>query len=183
MHSDTLVKTRIKKKLALAIPCLVMLKGKVNILRVNNGSPGVSILKKLGRQINRENKGIKIHVRFKKKPKCIEENTASKRQNAYIPSRKQMFFEKRTARSKSRILRSLIRGSRACKKPCLAAHSSENIDSNRNERVPLRERSIKLPVFIIISAPPRQGPYILRDAPPCLCILRAGRPRHYTFTE
>lgn len=80
-HNDTLVKTRIKKKLALAMPCLVMLKEKVNTLKLNTASPGVNKLKSAGKATKRENNGIKTHVRFKKKPRLIDEETASARQN------------------------------------------------------------------------------------------------------
>jgi hypothetical protein len=88
MHSDTLVKTRRKKKLALAIPCLVTFKVKVNILKLNTGSPGVNISKSAGRAIKRENRGTKIQVRFRKKPNRMEEQAVSTRQNAYMPIRK-----------------------------------------------------------------------------------------------
>jgi hypothetical protein len=121
IHRDTLVKTRIKKRLALAMPCLVTLKEKVNILKLTIGSPGVNILKSAGRAIKRENNGIKTHVRFKKKPRWIEERPASTRQNIYIPIRKWTFLENRTAKRKNRRLGNLIRGSPACKNPIFDA--------------------------------------------------------------
>jgi phosphate uptake regulator len=65
-----------------------MLNWKEKILKSNNGSPGVNILKSAGSAINRENKGTKIHVRLKKKLKRIEETAASMIQNAYMPRRK-----------------------------------------------------------------------------------------------
>jgi hypothetical protein len=77
---DTEVKTRIKKMLALAMPCLVIITGIEKILKVNSGSPGLNILDKAGIAIQREKSGIKNQVRFKKKTRPMEEKKASNKQ-------------------------------------------------------------------------------------------------------
>jgi len=95
------------------MPCLVIVKGILNILRLETGSPGVNILKIDGRPMKKEKRGIKNHVRFKKNPSRIEEQAASIRQNIYIAIRKRILLENRTAKRKNKILRTLARGSRA----------------------------------------------------------------------
>ena len=69
---------------------------------------------------------------------------ANKRQTRYTPPIKNRLFEKRTANTNKRIIPVLMRGSRACRKPPLAAYSSENTDSFKKDRAPSRERSMKL---------------------------------------
>ena len=147
VHNETEAKTRVKKKPALAIPCLVILKGVLNILKLNTGSPGLKILKMAGKAIKRENSGIKIQVRFKKKPIFIDDTAATKRQKAYMLMRKKIFLENKTAKRSNKIIKTLTRASRACRKPCFAAYASENTDSLIKEHTPNMERWIKLPLL------------------------------------
>jgi hypothetical protein len=149
MHSDTLVKTRIKKKTALAIPWRVTESEKPKSRRLISGSPGLKISNNTGKTITRENNGIKIQVRLKKNPRLIDDRWARKRQKAYMAIRKDTFLASKTARSRNNTLKDLSLGSLACKNPAFAAYSSENIDSRKKENAPCNERSIKL--FLLIS--------------------------------
>ena len=54
-------------------PCRVIIKDNPAILKLTRDAPGVKTLNKAGIAINNENRGIKIHVLFKKKPKFIFE--------------------------------------------------------------------------------------------------------------
>ena len=58
---------------ALAMPCFVITRVKEDILKVNNGSPGLKMLNNAGSAIQRENTGINNQVRFKKNKISIEE--------------------------------------------------------------------------------------------------------------
>ena len=80
--NDTDVVTRATKKLAPSTPWRVMLIVDPPILKVISESPGVTTLNKAGMAMKRENKGINIHVRFKKNPRLILEQSVSTKHNA-----------------------------------------------------------------------------------------------------
>ena len=80
-HRETDVKTRMKKMAAPAAPCLVMLRLKPAIPKLNRGSPGLNTFKRAGRAIKSANMGIKSHVRFRKYHGSIEETAAKNRQS------------------------------------------------------------------------------------------------------
>jgi len=151
-HNDTEDRTRIKKKLALIIPSLVIANGMPNTPKLNTGSPGLNISKRAGRAMKRAKTGMNTQVRFRKKPMRIEEITARKRVSAYMPIIKTMLRENKTAKIQDNRINTLNRASRACRNPFLEAYSSENIDSSRKYRAPINERSIKLLLLNISSA-------------------------------
>ena len=79
---DTQVTTRVTNNIAPYNPWLVITSFAPNILKTASVSPGVKILNKAGMAMKSENKGMNIHVLFKKKPKLIPEIQAKNRHNA-----------------------------------------------------------------------------------------------------
>lgn len=117
------------------------------IFRVNRASPGVKILNNAGIAIKRENIGTNIHVLFKKKPIFTLEKYTRIKHASYIQNKTVMLFVKSIAIIKRMDVITLILGSKDCKNPCFAAYSSAKIDSFKNNRAPVIERSIKLLFF------------------------------------
>jgi hypothetical protein len=94
--------------------------------------------------IRNENMGIKIQVRFKKKPTLILEQSVRSKHNAYRHKRMKRFLAKSICMMKRRKVKVLTLGSNDCKRPFLDAYSSAKIDPFKKDRAPLIERSMKL---------------------------------------
>jgi hypothetical protein len=121
-----------------------MVKVTPTTFQVANVSPGVKMLKRAGIAINSENKGINIHVRFKKNPKLILERYANSKHSPYRNRRIRIFLVNSTWRINNRRVTALILGSKDCRRPFCNAYSSAKIDSFKKDRAPIIERSMKL---------------------------------------
>jgi hypothetical protein len=91
------------------------------ILKSTNGSPGVTTLNKAGMAMKSENRGMNIHVRFKKNPMLILEQSASSKQSAYRHSKMKRFLVSSICTMNRRKVKVLILGSNDCKRPFLDA--------------------------------------------------------------
>src|SRR4030042_911587 len=126
---DTAVVTRTTNNCAPNKPCLVMMILNPPSFMLSSASPGVKTLNNAGTAIKRENSGMNIKDRLRKKFRLMLEQYDKSKHSAYSPSKTKIFFVRRTETIKRRNVIVFIQGSIDCNSPFFNAYSSAKTDS------------------------------------------------------